>query len=205
MHRGQFRKRSSPEEINRGVGMLGSGVWQWPVAGILNVSQSVISRMWNRHLTHGDPSHRQGQGCDSATTQSQDGFLLIQSRRQCFQNATSLNNEFRNKTGVRISTQTLRNRLQEFGLNARRPVIRVPLTSSAGQVRLCQNVRLTIRDWPQVIFTDESRFCLEFIDRSQLVWRMPKERFDELNVAEHDHYDKGSVMVRAGISVNGKN
>ena len=33
---------------------------------------------------------------------------------------------------------------------------------------------------------------------------MPKERFDDLNVAEHDCYGKGSVMVWAGISVNGK-
>ena len=33
---------------------------------------------------------------------------------------------------------------------------------------------------------------------------MPKERFDELNVVEHDHYGKGSVMLWAGISANGK-
>ena len=33
---------------------------------------------------------------------------------------------------------------------------------------------------------------------------MPKERFDELNVAEHERYGKGSVMVWKGIKVNGK-
>ena len=33
---------------------------------------------------------------------------------------------------------------------------------------------------------------------------MSKERFRDLNVAEHDRYVKGSVMVWAGISVNGK-
>ena len=32
---------------------------------------------------------------------------------------------------------------------------------------------------------------------------MPKERFDDFNVAEHDRYGKGSVMVWAAISVNG--
>ena len=41
------------------------------------------------------------------TTQRQDRFLLIQSRRLRFQNATSLNNELRDGTGVRISTQTV--------------------------------------------------------------------------------------------------
>ena len=55
-----------------------------------------------------------------------------------------------------------------------------------------------------MLFTDESRFCLDFTDRRQLVMRMPKERFDEVNVVEHDHYGKGSVMVWPGISVQGK-
>ena len=61
-------------------------------------------------------------------------------------------------------------------------------------------VRWTTRDWTP----DECKFCLDFTDRRQLTWRMPKERFDELNVAEHDHYGKDSDMVWAGISVNGK-
>ena len=41
-------------------------------------------------------------------------------------------------------------------------------------------------------------------DRSELVWRMPKERFDELSVAEHGRYGKSSVMVWKGTNVNGK-
>ena len=64
--------------------------------------------------------------------------------------------------------------------------------------------RWTIRDWTPVLFTGDSRFCLDFTDRRQLVLRMPKERFDELDVAEHGRYCKGSVMIGAGIGVNGK-
>ena len=91
----------------------------------------------------GDPSHRHGGGRDRATTHRQDRFLLIQSRRQRFQNATSLNNEFKKRTGVRISTQTVRNRLHEFGLIARRlaSTRSVDETTHAGQVRLCQHSR----------------------------------------------------------------
>ena len=106
---------------------------------------------------------------------------------------------------MRISTKTVRNRLHELGLNARIPAIRVPLTRQHVQDRLDLariHVRWTIRDWTPVLFTDEPRFCLDFTDRRQLVWRMPKERFDYLNVAEHDCY--GKDMVWAGISVNGK-
>ena len=132
---------------------------------------------------------------------------LIQSRRERFQNAKALNKELRKKAGVYISTQTVRNRLHEFGLNAMRPAIRVLLTRQHVQDRLDfarTHVRLTIRDWTPVLLSDESRFFLDFTDRRQLVWVMCKERFDDLNVAEHDRYGKVSVMVCAGISVNGK-
>ena len=74
MPQGQFRTRLSLEEMHSGVGMLESGVSQRHVSGILNVSQSVISRMWIRHLTHGDPSHRHVKGSDRATTQGQYRF-----------------------------------------------------------------------------------------------------------------------------------
>ena len=115
MPQGQFRNRLSPEEMNHGVRMLESGISQGRVAGILTVPQSVVSRMLNCHLTHGNPSHRHGRGRDRATTQRQNWFLLIQSQYQQFLNATRLNNKFRNGTEVRISTQTVRNRLHEFG------------------------------------------------------------------------------------------
>ena len=117
----QFRNRLSPGKINSGVGMLESGVLQRGVAGILNVSHSVISRMRNCHPTRSDPSHSHGRGLERTTNRRQSRFLLIHSRRHWFQNATSLNNELRNRTGVRISTQTVRNIFHKFGLNARRP------------------------------------------------------------------------------------
>ena len=42
-----------------------------------------------------------------------------------------------------------------------------------------------------MLFTNESRLCFDYTDRFQLVWRMPKQRFDEVNVTEHDRYGKG--------------
>ena len=36
------------------------------------------------------------------------------------------------------------------------------------------------------------------------VWRMPNERFAPVCVAEHDRFGRGSVMVWAGISAQGK-
>ena len=60
--------------MNLGVGILESDVLQRRVAGILNASQSVISRMWNRHLTHRDPSLRHSGERDRTTTRRQGVF-----------------------------------------------------------------------------------------------------------------------------------
>ena len=89
----------------------------------------------------------------------------------------------------------------------KKTAILVPLTRQQVQDLLDfarNDVRWTIGDWKLVLFTDESRFCLDFTDRRQLVWRIHIDRFDELNAAEHDRYGKSSVMVWQGINVNGK-
>ena len=83
----QLRNCLSAEKMNRGVGMLTACVSQRRLAAVLNVSQSVVSRMWNRYQTDGDASHRHGGGRTRSTTQRQGRFLVIQSRRQRFQNA----------------------------------------------------------------------------------------------------------------------
>ena len=138
MPRSQFRSCLSPEEMNNGVGMLESGVFQRHTAGVLNVSQSVIFRIMESSSNPQRSFKLTWRRTRHDYNSTSWPFLLIQSRRQRFHNATSFNNEFRNGIGVRISTQTVRNRLHEFGLNVRIPVDK---TTRAGQVRLCQNSR----------------------------------------------------------------
>ena len=62
----------------------------------------------------------------------------------------------------------------------------------------------TPADWALVLFTDESRFCMDFHDGRNRVWRRPNERYCGATVAEHDRYGGGSVMVSAGISLRGR-
>ena len=55
-----------------------------------------------------------------------------------------------------------------------------------------------------VELTTESRFCVDFHDGRRRVWRMPGERYADCCVTEHDRFGGGSVMVWAGISIDGK-
>ena len=67
---GQVRRRLSEEEINRGIGMLETGLSQKEAARVLGVSQSVVSRMWTRfHLT-GNVMHQHAKGRERSTTSS---------------------------------------------------------------------------------------------------------------------------------------
>ena len=121
----RLRRHLSQDEMNGGIGMLHSGLSQRYVANILGVSQSVVSRMF---ITTGNVRHLHAGGRECSTNEVQDGFLVVQAQRLRFDNATTLRRDFQNATRVRISTQTIRNRLHDAGLRSRRPAIRVPLT-----------------------------------------------------------------------------
>ena len=91
-------------------------------------------------------------------------------------------------------------------LRSRRPAIRIPLTQHI-QMRLewaQTHVKWTVNDWSPVLFTDESRFCVDFMNRRAKVWRSPNERIAPACTAEHDRFGWGSVMVWAVINAQGK-
>ena len=108
---------------------------------------------------------------------------------------------------MNISTQTVRNRLRQSGLWSMRACIRIPLTRLHKQARLNwaqDHVNWTDNNWDPVLFSDESRYCLDFTDRRARVWRRRGERFQDANTSEHDRYGGGSVMMWTGISRGGK-
>ena len=130
------RRRATSDEMHMGICMLEAGSSQRNVAEQLDVSLSVVSRMWNRYQTNGNAQHRHDGGRAKATSDIQDRFIGLLARRNRFRNATPLRNDFQNVTNVRVSTQTTRNRLHSSRMMARRPTIRIPFTPYHIQERL---------------------------------------------------------------------
>ena len=64
--------------------------------------------------------------------------------------------------------------------------------------------QMTLNDLTPVLFTDATRFCVDFTDRRVRVWRSSNERFAPVCVAYHDSSSWGSVKVWAGICMDGK-
>jgi hypothetical protein len=60
------------------------------------------------------------------------------------------------------------------------------------------------REWHNVLFTDESRFCLTNNDRRNRVFRRPGERYNQCAIQQIDNFGGGSVMVWGGINWTGR-
>jgi hypothetical protein len=86
-----------------------------------------------------------------------------------------------------ISAQTMRNRLREVGLRARRPFVGVVLTQRHRQIRLQwarQHLRFTQADLANVLFIDETRFNLQCSDGRLRVYHRRGEMYSAPCVKE---------------------
>ncbi|GFY09487.1 transposable element Tcb2 transposase [Trichonephila clavipes] len=116
------RSHLTDSEAWRVVDRLEGGQTQAEEAQAIGVSQSVISRIWNRFLETGSAGRRSGQGRRRATTPNEDRYLVLTARRHRNMNATLLQQHLRSATGTTVSIQTVRNRFHGVNLYARRPM-----------------------------------------------------------------------------------
>ena len=120
--------------------------------------------------------------------------------------AVELNAEIIRTHRIRMSAQTYRNRLHNANLRARKPAVRPPLSREHRRRRLQfsrNHSNMQLRHLRPILFTDESKFCVDFHDGRRNVWREKNERYRDCCVVEHNRFGGGSVMAWAGISVDG--
>ncbi|GFT80841.1 transposable element Tcb2 transposase [Trichonephila clavipes] len=156
------------------IGKIEEGRKITDVAREFDIAHSVVSRLWKSFKTTGMCSRRHGGG---------------RVRRK------------------EISRKTVARRLRGGGLYARRPIVCVPLTRQHRTARLqwCrEHHNWTEQDWACVLFSDESRFSLSSDCRRQLIWRESGTAYRPENIQEKDQYPTCSIMVWAGIMINGR-
>ncbi|GFV49247.1 transposable element Tcb2 transposase [Trichonephila clavipes] len=201
------RSHLTDSEAWRVVGRLEGSQTQAEVAQAIGVSQSVISRIWNRFLETGSAGRSPGQGHRQATMPNEDSYLVLTARRHQNMNATLLQQHLRSAIGTTVSTQTVRNWLHGVGLYARRPMVCVRLTSSHRRDRrewATEHVNWRRNEWSIVLFSDESRFSVHPDNRRIFIWRDRVSRKNPAFVRERVRFGGGGVLVYGGISIEGR-
>ncbi|GFW25760.1 transposable element Tcb1 transposase [Trichonephila clavipes] len=105
-----------------------------------------------------------------------------------------------------LSARTIRRRLQQSGLSARRPLLGIPLTQNQRYLRhqWCDERRMWVAEWNEVVFTDESRICLQHHDGRIRVWRHRGERMLNSCVMHHHTSPASGIMVWGGIGYHSR-
>ncbi|GFY08274.1 HTH_Tnp_Tc3_2 domain-containing protein [Trichonephila clavipes] len=150
------------------------GLSQADAARRLNVSRNVVQRLWDQYQSEDSVSRRPVPGRPRATTPAEDRFLALSARRRRTTTVPQLVADHFQASGRRISATTVRNRLHNASLYARRPVACVPFNGRQRRNRLCwarEHVSWTQQQWASVLFTDESRFTMESDSGRLLIWR----------------------------------
>ncbi|GFV67807.1 transposable element Tcb1 transposase [Trichonephila clavipes] len=96
-----------------------------------------------------------------------------------------------------LSARTIRRRLQQSFLSARRPLLGLPLMQNHRRLRRqwCDERRIWEAEWNEVVLTAESCICLQHHDGRILVWRRSGERMQNTSVMHRHSGHAPGIMV----------
>lgn len=201
------RRRSHYQQLTefergRVIGLREGGFSFRDIAERLGRNVSTVHDCWVQWSRDGTASRRPGSGRPRGTTEREDRRI----RRTAVAHRTASAAEIRAAVGTTVTQRTVRNRLLEGQLRARRPVACIPLTTSHRRLRLqwCQARAHWRTEWRSVVFSDESRFCLGASDGRVLVRRRPGERLQPNCLRPRHTGPTPGVMVWGAISYDSR-
>ncbi|GFV59818.1 transposable element Tcb1 transposase [Trichonephila clavipes] len=105
-----------------------------------------------------------------------------------------------------VSARIIRRHLQQSGLSARRTLLGLPLTQNHRRLhhQWCDERRMWSAEWNEVVFTDESRICLQHHDGRIRVWEHRGERMLNSCVMHHHTGPASGIMVWSGIGYHSR-
>ncbi|GFU97470.1 transposable element Tcb1 transposase [Trichonephila clavipes] len=197
-------QRKHLDDFLRGriIGRLECGRTQLEVSEELGISQSVMSRLWQRFQDDGNVSRCYSAGRPRVTTPNEDRYiyiyLAVTAKRNRRSTSSDLSRQLSSATRTTVSRQTVYRRLGNIGLYDRRPVRCVPLTATHSRLRLTwsrEHALWTPHQWSCVMFSAESMFSLQSDSHWTLIWRAPGTRYHQENTIEGYSYGGAGWLV----------
>ncbi|GFT02673.1 transposable element Tcb2 transposase [Trichonephila clavipes] len=168
------------------IGKIEEGRKITDVARKFDIAHSVVSRLWKSFKTTGMCSRRHGGGRVRSTTPAEDRYIVLSAKG----------------TGApQLSRWQISFLLPQ---ESRSPEKLFPDHRTARLQWCREHHNWTEQDWACVLFSDESRFSLSSDCKRQLIWRESGTAYRPENIQEKDRYLTCSIMVWAGIMINGR-
>ncbi|GFT35626.1 transposable element Tcb2 transposase [Trichonephila clavipes] len=189
------------------IGKIEEGRKITDVAREFDIDHSVVSRLWKSFKTTGMCSRRRGEVVLEVRRLQKTDISSYQQKgtgAPQLSGGKSVSCCLRKADLPKNCCQTFEGRRT---IRTQRPVVCVPLTRQHRTARLqwCREYHnWTEQDWACVLFSDESRFSLSSDCRRQLNWRESGTAYRPENIQEKDGYPTCSIMVWAGIMINGR-
>ncbi|GFW06894.1 transposable element Tcb1 transposase [Trichonephila clavipes] len=123
-------------------------------------------RICDRWMQEGTTSRRGRSNPPQCTTSCEDRQIVRMAVTDRSVTSRTVAQHIESVTHHSVSARTIRRRLEQSGLSARRPLLGLPLTQNHRRLRRqwCDERRMWVAEWNEVVFTDESRICLQHHD-----------------------------------------
>ncbi|GFU45424.1 transposable element Tcb1 transposase [Trichonephila clavipes] len=164
------KKRSAFDhvsEIHRGgiVAYRDCGLSFREIGSRVGRNQTTVMRICNRWRQEGTMDRRGRSQPPQCTTSREDRQIVCMAVTDRSVTPRTVAQHIESVTHHSVTARTIRHRLQQSGLSAR-PLLGLPLTQNHKHLRYqwCDERRMWVAEWNEVVFTDESRICLQHHD-----------------------------------------
>ncbi|GFW16842.1 transposable element Tcb1 transposase [Trichonephila clavipes] len=151
-------------EIDRGriVAYRDCGLSFREIGSRVGRNQRTVMRICDRWMQEGTTDRRGLSHPPQCTTLHEDRQMVRMTVMDRSVTSRTIAQYIESVTHHSVSARTIRRRLQQSGLSARRPLLGLPLTQKHRRLRRqwCDERKMWAAEWNEVVFTDESRICL---------------------------------------------
>ncbi|UYV70135.1 hypothetical protein LAZ67_7001931 [Cordylochernes scorpioides] len=170
-------------------------------------NQTTVMRICDRWMQEGSMDRRVRSHPPQCTTSRADRQIVRMAVTDRSVTSRTVAQHIQSVTHHPVSARTIRRRLQQNGLSARRPLLlRLPLTQNHRRLcrQWCDERRMLTAEWNGIVFTDESCFCLQHHDGQIRVWRHREEGMLNSCVMHCHTGPAPGIMVWGGIGYHSR-
>ena len=169
---------------------------------MLKIPPSSVQYIWEKYLKTKSVANNGVRGRKRSTTPRVDRCIVWKIEQNRRKNAVEVSKELENELNIKLSPQTIRNRLHEANIFAR-TLRRKPFISIVNKRKWLQWAKEhVLKDdtfWNMIIWSGESKFNLYGADGGAKVYRRVREEYNVKCLKATFKFCGGNVMSASGV------